>query len=108
MFTVEDLVAFPHEAQVFANTDEAEGVVAQHGLELDTSMCASCPQVSTTMQLPHLFSHKYCGMEFLERGQEEWQMCQLISTFVNENKSELLDATKEYFKSGVVPAKSLM
>ncbi len=108
MFAVEDLVAFPPEAQAFANTDEAEGAIAQHGLELDTSMCASCPRVSTTMQLPHLFSHKYCGMEFLERGQEEWQMCQLISTFVNENKSELLDATRDYFKSGVVPAKSLM
>ncbi len=108
MFAVEDLVAFPPAAQAFANAEEAGFVVAEHGLELDMSMCTSCPRVSTTMQLPHLFSHKYCGKEFLEKGQEEWQMCQLISTFVKDNKLELIDATREYFRSGVVPAKTLM
>ena len=108
MFAVEELEPFPTDAQAFSTAEDAERAVAAHGLELDMSMCASCPRVSTTMALPHIFSHKYCGMQFLERGQEEWQMCQLVCSFVKDNKKELEDDTCEYFKSSVVSAKSLV
>ena len=39
------------------------------------------------------------SMEFLERGKEEWQMCQIVKKFVSENVAELKDDTKEYFEN---------
>ncbi len=71
MFTVKELVAFPAGATAFSDTEEVEKAVSEYGLEIDTDTCAACPTQSTTMQLPHVFVHKYCGLEMFERGKQE-------------------------------------
>ncbi len=108
MFTVEKLSAFPRDVQVFSNKEEVEQVVSQHGLEINSSTCAMCPPMSKSMQLPHIFAHKYCGMEFLERSKEEWQMCQIVCNFMKENKKELESETKDFFLSPTCAAKTLV
>lgn len=99
MFTVEKLVAFLKNVETFSSKEEVECVVSGYGLEIDSSTCVACPPVSKAMQLPHLFVHKYCGMEFLEHSKEEWQICQIVCKFVKENKKELEDETHDYFRA---------
>ncbi len=53
------------------------------------------------MEVPHFFSHKYVGMEMLQRGQEEWQMCKIVKDFVSENTAELRQDTSTYFSNVV-------
>ncbi len=99
MFVVQELLPFPGNARSFRDSDEVEEALQSIGLQVDTSICASCPALSRNMQVPHYFAHVYAGMEFLERGQEEWQMCQIVKKFVSENVVELKDDTKQYFKN---------
>ncbi len=108
MFAVQELHAFPAQVEVFNDIEEVDGAVQEYGLVVDTATCETCPPVSTSMRLPHLFAHKYCGMEFLEWGKEEWQLCQMVASFVKDNKKELMEDTDEFFKSGRAPASSLM
>ncbi len=71
MFAVQELQPFPRNAQPFRDTEEVEEALQNIGLQVDTSICASCPALSRNMQIPHYFAHVYAGMEFLERGKEE-------------------------------------
>ncbi len=66
MFMVKELVAFLAGATAFSDTEEVEKAVSEYGLEIDTDTCAACPTQSTMMQLPHVFVHKYCGLEMFE------------------------------------------
>ena len=93
MFAVQELQAFPAQVEPFNDSAEVDDAVEEYGLEVDTALCTSCPPVSTSMRLLHMFSHKYCGMEFLERGKEEWQICQMAASFVKDNKQELEEDT---------------
>ncbi len=66
MFVVKHLEAFPEDTQAFADEDEVRQIVEERGLQLDDSMCASCPPMSPSMQILHLFAHTYAGLEMLE------------------------------------------
>ena len=98
MFVVHELRGFPEDAQPFKNKDELQQTVSQCGLGLDETMCSSCPAMAPPMQLPHIFVHVYAGMEMLLRGQEEWQMCQIVRQFVKDNAKEIADDTASYFE----------
>ncbi len=98
MFVVRQLKDFPEDAKPFADENEVLEVVGQRGLQIDTTMCASCPPMSPNMQLPHLFAHIYAGIEMLQRGREEWQLCQIMRLFVKENQHELTEDTQAYFR----------
>ncbi len=98
MFTVTDLRPFPNNAKPFTMLEEVASKAAEHGLVVDEVMSAGCPLTSLTMHLPHIFTHVYAGLQMLERGREEWNMCKILSKFVEENKREISDATKVYFK----------
>ncbi len=98
MFVVRELRGFPEDAQPFKNKDELQQTVSQRSLGLDDTMCSSCPAMAPSMQLPHIFVHVYAGMEMLLRGQEEWQMCQIVRQFVKENAKEIADDTASYFE----------
>ena len=108
MFTVKELVPFPSTATAFSDADEVNEAVAKYGLEVDTDTCATCPLPSTTMQLLHIFFHKYCGLQMFDRGKEEWQMCQLVCDFVKENKKDLDDDTSDFFQQGCSKVKSVV
>ena len=99
MFVVCELQGFPEDAQPFQNNDQLQQTVSQRGLALNESMCSSCPPIPPPMQLPHIFSHVYAGMEMLHCGQEEWQMCQIVRAFVKENAKELGHDTASYFEA---------
>ncbi len=108
MFTVQELKNFPADAQPFRDITEADDAMKERGLQVDTTTCASCPQMSRKMEMPHLFSHKYAGITMLFRGQEEWQMCKIVSEFVHDNSAELKDDTKQYFSTMVGPTNSVV
>lgn len=97
MFVVRQLEDFPEGAQRFGDEDEVQDIVGQRSLQLNTTMCSDCLPMLPNMQLPHIFAHVYAGMEMLERGWEEWQMCQIVCTFMKENMQELSSDTKSYF-----------
>ncbi len=97
MFVVKTLQPFPTGAQPFADNDHINDVMESRGLTVNTSMCAGCPPMSAAMELPHYFAHVYAGLEMLQRGQEEVQMCGILKSFVHENLSELKSDTEEYF-----------
>ncbi len=99
MFAVKELAHFPRDARVFTDIQQAAEVVTSQGLTVNTAMCASCPEMSLQMLLPHLYAHVYAGMEILMRGKEEWQMCQVLNEFVKGNMKELKEDTKAYFDS---------
>ncbi len=99
MFMVRPLYSFPEDVRAFTDIDKLRAVVAGCGLEVNDSMCADCPAMSSTMAVPHIFAHVYAGLEMLQRGQEEWQMCQIVCNFVKENQEEMKCDTEEYFSS---------
>ncbi len=99
MLVVQQLEAFPKDAQPFTDNEEVEQVVTERRLLINDSMCTLCPPVPATMQLPHVFVHEYAGMERLQRGQQEWQMYQIVRSFVKENQTELTEDTAEYFSA---------
>ncbi len=106
MFVVHPLYSFPEDVRAFADMDELRAVIAERGLEVNNSMCADCPAMLSTMAVPHIFAHVYAGLEMLQRGQEEWQMCQIVRTFMKENQEEMQCDTEEYFSS--LPGKQTM
>ncbi len=99
MFIVKHLEAFPKEARPFTDEAEVRQIVTERGLQLDDTICTSCPAMSPGMQLPHLFAHIYAGLEMLERGKQEWQMCQILHCFVKENLQDLSEDTQQYFST---------
>ncbi len=99
MFVVHPLYCFAEDARAFTDMEELREVVAGRGLEVNNSMCADCPPMSSTMAVPHIFAHVYAGLEMLNRGQEEWQMCQIVHKFMKENQEEMKCDTEEYFSS---------
>ncbi len=97
MFMVKSLQAFPMGAQPFADNDHINDIMEGRGLTVNTSMCMDCPPMSAAMEVPHYFAHVYAGLEMLDRGQEEVQMCDIVKAFVHDNLSELKNNTEEYF-----------
>ncbi len=100
MFVVKSLQPFPPGAQPFADSAEVDDVMQERGLRVNTSMCADCPPMSSSMEVPHYFAHVYAGLEMLYRGQEEVQMCGIVKQYVTENVNELKSDTAEYFSQG--------
>ncbi len=99
MFVVRPLYSFPEDACPFSDEEELKDVIASRGLEVNESMCTDCPPMSSSMVLPHIFAHVYSGLEMLERGKEEWQMCQIVRSFVKDNVNEMKCDTEDYFLS---------
>ncbi len=108
MFAVQELQHFLSGARPFRDVTQVDDALRDRGLQVDTTTCASYPEMSRVMEMPHYFSHKYAGLQMLFWGQEEWQMCKIVKDFVSENTVELKEDTSQYFSTVSGPMHSVV
>ncbi len=94
---VKTLQPFPAGMKPFADCAKVNDKMQQQGFAVNTSMCADCPAMSAGMEIPHYFAHVYAGLEMLQHGQEEFQMCCIVKQFVHDNLTEMKCDTNDYF-----------